>query len=249
MFEVVSSVAAIGDLSVVPAIFDGVEEVDATSKAAAGFAIGLGALGPAIGIGLAVQGAMGAIGRNPEAAGDIRTTMIIGAGLAEAIAIYAFVIAIIILFVYLLWRYALGPIVRTLDERSARIRGSMEAAQQMQAELKATAARNEEVLAEARREAQQIVTGAREASDATIARAREEAGRQADEYLARAEEALRQETSLARQQLRQEIADLAVTAAGKIVRKELDPASQARLIQETLAEVGTGTGNGRQPSA
>jgi F-type H+-transporting ATPase subunit c len=40
-----------------------------------------------------------ALGRNPEAAGEIRSTMIIGAALAEAVAIYAFVIAIIILFV------------------------------------------------------------------------------------------------------------------------------------------------------
>ena len=60
--------------------------------------MGLGALGPAIGIGLAVRGSMDAIGRNPEAAGDIPTTMIIGPGLAEAIAIYAFVISIILLF-------------------------------------------------------------------------------------------------------------------------------------------------------
>ncbi len=98
MFEVLSTVAMVGDLSAVPAVFDGVQEADATSRAAAGFAMGLGALGPAIGIGLAVRGAMDAIGRNPEAAGDIRTTMIIGAGLAEAIAIYAFVISIILLF-------------------------------------------------------------------------------------------------------------------------------------------------------
>ena len=52
-----------------------------------------------IGLGMAVRGAMEALGRNPEAAGEIRTTMIIGAALAEAVAIYAFVIAIIILFV------------------------------------------------------------------------------------------------------------------------------------------------------
>ena len=64
----------------------------------AGIAIGIGGIGPGIGIGLAVRGALEALGRNPEAAGDIRTTMIIGAGLAEAVAIYAFVIAIIILF-------------------------------------------------------------------------------------------------------------------------------------------------------
>ncbi len=65
---------------------------------AAGVAIGVGAIGPGLGIGFAVRGAMEAIGRNPEAAGDIRTTMIIGAALAEAIAIYAFLIALLILF-------------------------------------------------------------------------------------------------------------------------------------------------------
>ena len=64
----------------------------------AGLAIGFGGIGPGIGIGLAVMGAMNALGRNPEAEGAIRTTMIIGAALAEAVAIYAFVIAIILIF-------------------------------------------------------------------------------------------------------------------------------------------------------
>lgn len=65
---------------------------------AAAAAIGLGAIGPGLGIGLAVRGAMEAIGRNPEAEGAVRTTLIIGAGLAEAVAIYAFVIALILVF-------------------------------------------------------------------------------------------------------------------------------------------------------
>ena len=65
---------------------------------AAAAAIGIGGLGPGLGIGLAVRGAMEAIGRNPEAEGPVRTTLIIGAGLAEAVAIYAFVTALIIIF-------------------------------------------------------------------------------------------------------------------------------------------------------
>ena len=73
--------------------------VSAAKAIGAGLAIGLGAIGPGVGIGLAVKGAMEALGRNPEAAGEIRTTMIIGAALAEAVAIYAFVIAIVIAFV------------------------------------------------------------------------------------------------------------------------------------------------------
>jgi F-type H+-transporting ATPase subunit b len=149
-----------------------------------------------------------------------------------------------LIFIVLLWKVALGPITKVLDERQQRIRESMEAAQKMQAELQATAVRNEEVLREARQEAQQIVANAREAGDAALARSREEAGKQAEEYLARAEATLRAETEQARVQLRQEIADLAVNAATKIVRKELDPASQTRLIEETLAEAGASRSNG-----
>ena len=69
------------------------------AKFAAAFVIAVGGIGPALGIGMGVRGAMDAIGRNPEAENAVRTTMIIGLGLAEAIAIYCLVIALIILFV------------------------------------------------------------------------------------------------------------------------------------------------------
>lgn len=80
-------------------MFGGITDPEAVRYIGGAIAIGIGGLGPALGIGLAVYSAMQAIGRNPEAAGEIRSTMIIGAALAEAVAIYAFVIAIIILFV------------------------------------------------------------------------------------------------------------------------------------------------------
>ncbi len=80
-------------------MFANVAEPQVVVPMAAALAIGLGALGPGIGIGLAVRGAMDAIGRNPEAEGAVRLTMIIGAALAEAVAIYAFVVALIIAFV------------------------------------------------------------------------------------------------------------------------------------------------------
>jgi F-type H+-transporting ATPase subunit b len=58
--------------------------------------------------------------------------------------------------------------------------------------------------------------------------------------MARAQASLRAETEQARQQLRNEVADLAVLAAGNIVRKELDPKAQAKLIEETLNEATAG---------
>ena len=73
-------------------------DAEAAKFLAAGIAIGVGGLGPGLGIGVAVRGAMDAIGRNPEAENAVRTTMILGCGLAEAVAIYAFVIALILSF-------------------------------------------------------------------------------------------------------------------------------------------------------
>jgi len=66
---------------------------------AAGLAIGLGALGPGLGIGLLAAKAMESLGRNPEAAGAIQQNMILAIAFAEAIAIYALVVAVIIIFV------------------------------------------------------------------------------------------------------------------------------------------------------
>jgi F-type H+-transporting ATPase subunit c len=66
---------------------------------AAAIAIGLGAIGPGVGIGLLAGPAMSAMGRNPDAAGLIRTNMILAIVFTEAIAIYALVVALIILFV------------------------------------------------------------------------------------------------------------------------------------------------------
>ena len=79
-------------------VFGGITDPEVVKWFAAGIAIGVGGIGPGLGIGLAVKGAMEALGRNPEAEAAVRTTMIIGAALAEAVAIYAFVIAIILLF-------------------------------------------------------------------------------------------------------------------------------------------------------
>ena len=65
----------------------------------AGLAIGLGAIGPAIVIGMLASKAMEALGSNPEAGGQIQQNMILAIAFTEAIAIYALVVAIIIKFV------------------------------------------------------------------------------------------------------------------------------------------------------
>lgn len=73
-------------------------ELDLTNLAAA-LAIGLGALGPGLGIGILAAKAMEGIARNPEAAAKIQTAMILAIAFAEAVAIYALVVALMIKFV------------------------------------------------------------------------------------------------------------------------------------------------------
>ena len=74
-------------------------EKDSVQLLAAALAIGVGSIAPAIAIGMLGGKAMEAIGRNPEAAGKIQSAMILAIAFAEAIAIYALVVSLIIKFV------------------------------------------------------------------------------------------------------------------------------------------------------
>jgi len=74
-------------------------DVEAIKLIMTGVTVAVGGIMPALAIGLLTTKALEAIGRNPEAAGDIRTSMILGVAFAEAIAIYALVAGLIIKFV------------------------------------------------------------------------------------------------------------------------------------------------------
>ena len=72
-------------------------DVHAAARLAAGIAIGFGAIGPGIGIGFVGRGAMESIGRNPEAQNKVQGTLILGLAFIESLAIYALVIAFILM--------------------------------------------------------------------------------------------------------------------------------------------------------
>ena len=72
-------------------MFTGLDHASVVVLAKA-FTMGIGSIGPALGIGILVSKAMEAIGRNPEASGKIFVPMLLGAAFAESIAIYALVV-------------------------------------------------------------------------------------------------------------------------------------------------------------
>lgn len=74
-------------------------EAEALKLLGAGLAIGLGLIGPGIGIGILGAAALSALGRNPEARGAILTNMILAIAFAEALGIYALIVAVILALV------------------------------------------------------------------------------------------------------------------------------------------------------
>lgn len=72
--------------------------IQIVSIASAAFAVGLGAIGPAIAEGRAVAAAMDAIARQPESSGTISRTLFVGLAMIETMAIYCLVVALLLLF-------------------------------------------------------------------------------------------------------------------------------------------------------
>jgi F-type H+-transporting ATPase subunit c len=70
----------------------------ASSVIAAGLAVGFGAIGAGMGMGQGLGGATTAVGRNPEAQGKIMLTMMVGLAMIESVAIYALVVALIVIY-------------------------------------------------------------------------------------------------------------------------------------------------------
>ncbi len=141
-----------------------------------------------------------------------------------------------VLLLVILRLVAYKPIIRLLDERSARIRESMQRAE----EIKIQAARTEEEftrrLAEARREGQEIIAQAEKAADRLRQEELDKTRRQVDELRTKALDDISRERERALAELRRQVADLAVLAASRAVGRSLDQTSHYRLIQEALAE-------------
>jgi len=74
------------------------EDLEGMKNLAMALAVGLGVIGPGVGIGIIVSKALEAIGRNPDASNKIQATMFIGIAFTEALAIFALVIGFIIKF-------------------------------------------------------------------------------------------------------------------------------------------------------
>ena len=135
-----------------------------------------------------------------------------------------------------LYRFAWGPLLRILNERRARIAQGVEATQRAMQELEAAEREREAKLEEARKEAQamldRITKQAEDLRKELEAKARE----QAEALLVKARAEINQEREKAVQDLRSQVADLAVLAASRIIGESLDAKKHRDLIDRAIEE-------------
>ena len=138
---------------------------------------------------------------------------------------------------FVLKRYAFGPIQKLIDERRERIRQSLTEADNARDEARRLLEEHRKLIGQAKSEAEGILSEARKVADANERRMREETEADRQRRLEDTRKQIEAETRRALEQIRAEVADLSLIAAEKVTRKSLDDADHRRLIEEAVGEL------------
>jgi F-type H+-transporting ATPase subunit b len=138
---------------------------------------------------------------------------------------------------FVLWKFAFGPIQKTIDERRARIRQALDEADRARSEARRLLEEHRELRARARGEAEEILSEARRVADSMRERVREETEADRQRRLEETRKQVEAETQRALEQIRTEIAGLALVAAERVTRQSLDRPDQRRLIDDAIKEL------------
>jgi F-type H+-transporting ATPase subunit b len=149
--------------------------------------------------------------------------------------IWTIVCFLITLFV--LKRYAFGPIQKAIDERRDRIRASLDEADRAREEARRLLEEHRALIGRAQTDAEEILSEARRIGDANERRMREELEEDRQRRLEDTRKQIEAETRRALEQIRLEVVDLSLLAATKVTRKSLDDADHKRLIEEAVGEL------------
>ena len=149
--------------------------------------------------------------------------------------IWTIVCFLITLFV--LKRYAFGPIQKAIDERRERIRAPLDEADRAREEARRLLEEHRALIGRAQTDAEEILSEARHVADANERRMREELEEDRQRRLEDTRKQIEAETRRALEQIRQEVVELSMLAATKVTRKSLDDADHKRLIEEAVGEL------------
>ena len=161
-----------------------------------------------------------------------------GGGLADInLGLTIWTIVLFILFAAVLAKFAWGPLLRAIEEREKGIRDSVEGAQKAHGESQALLVQQKELLAQARREREELIKQAVGEAQQMRAELMAQARTDAEHLLQKAKEQIEREKRIALQEIRAQVVDLAIEAARKIVVSSLTPDAQRKLVEEFLQKL------------
>src|SRR6476646_1774650 len=165
--------------------------------------------------------------------------MVLGANpliqVTPGLMIWTIVCFLIALFV--LKRYAFGPIQKAIDERRDRIRQSIEEADRAREEARNLLEEHRKLLGKAKSDAEEILAEARKQSDAQRERVREETETDRQRRLEETKKQIDAETQRSLEQIRSEVTELAIAATSKVTGKVLDREDHRKLIEEAISDL------------
>jgi F-type H+-transporting ATPase subunit b len=142
-----------------------------------------------------------------------------------------------LLFAVVMSKLAWKPLLAMIEEREKGVRDSVEGAQRASTEAQALLAQHQELLREAGRQREEIIKRSIADAEQLKAELSAQARAEADQILVKAKEQIEREKRLAIQELRGQVADLAVEAASRIVTSSLTPEAQRKLVHEFIDQL------------
>jgi F-type H+-transporting ATPase subunit b len=149
--------------------------------------------------------------------------------------IWTIICFLVVLFV--LRKYAFGPIQQMIDTRRERIQQAIAEADNAREEARTLLEEHRKLIGQAKSEAEEILSEARRLADAQRDRVRQETEEDRQRRLEETRRQIDQATAQALGQIRDEVGKLSLLAAEKITRKSIDEKDHQRLIDEALAEI------------
>jgi F-type H+-transporting ATPase subunit b len=145
--------------------------------------------------------------------------------------------ALFLIFALVLAKFAWKPLLQMIEEREKGIRDAVDSAQRANTDAQALLERHKEMLREAGREREEILRKALQESEGLKAGLEARARAESEQILQRAKEQIQREQAAAIQELRSQVADLAIDAAARIVTSSLSPEAQRKLVEDFVASV------------
>ena len=141
------------------------------------------------------------------------------------------------LFAIVLGKFGWGPLLKIIEEREKTVRDTVEGAHKANAEAATLLEKHKEMVRETLKERDEILKRSMKEAEQLKAELVEKARSEGEQLVKRAKDQIEREKSLAIQELRKEVADIAVEAASKIVKSSLTPDAQKKLVSDYIANL------------